>query len=116
MMYGRAPRTSFSALVSVTGRERNVDVMDADALCEKVRRVVDEQARFCEEVKAALMSTWRGPWRVLGADHAHVYSAHNIVYGKVPNGHVAHLRFYADAQLNISVDLKDVFQHSYAQG
>ena len=28
----------------------------------------------------------------------------------------ARLRFYADADLNITVEIKDVFQHSYAQG
>ena len=30
--------------------------------------------------------------------------------------HVARLRFYADADLNITAEIKDVFQHSYAQG
>ena len=30
--FGRAPRTSFSALTTVTGGEWNVDVMDADSL------------------------------------------------------------------------------------
>ena len=30
VMFGRAPRTSFSALTTVTGGEWNVDVMDAD--------------------------------------------------------------------------------------
>ena len=29
--------------------------------------------------------------------------------------HVARLRFYADADLNITAETKDVFQHSYAQ-
>ena len=30
VIFGRAPRTSFSALTTVTGGEWNVDVMDAD--------------------------------------------------------------------------------------
>ena len=30
--------------------------------------------------------------------------------------HVARLRFYADADLNITAEVNDVFQHSYAQG
>ena len=30
--------------------------------------------------------------------------------------HVARLRFYADADLNITAEVKDVLQHSYAQG
>ena len=32
VMFGRATRTSFSALTTVTEGERNVDVMDADSL------------------------------------------------------------------------------------
>ena len=156
VMFGRAPRTTFSALTTVTGGEWNVDVMDADSLRAKVRQVVDEQERFCKDVQAAvaasrdtkrkiaqgkavlpkfaigdfvlyarvrrqgvtpkLMSTWTGPWRVVGADHSHVYSVQNIVSGKVHTAHVARLRFYADADLNITAEVKDVFQHSYAQG
>ena len=42
VMFGRARRTSFSALTTVTGVEWNVDVMDADSLRAKVRQVVDE--------------------------------------------------------------------------
>ena len=30
-------------------------------------------------VTPKLMSTWTGPWRVVGADHSHVYSVQNIV-------------------------------------
>ena len=62
------------------------------------------------------MSTWTGPWRVVGADHSHVYSVQNIVSSKVHTAHVARLRFYADEDLNITAEIKDVFQHSYAQG
>ena len=29
---------------------------------------------------------------------------------------VARLRFYADADLNITAEIKDVYEHSYAQG
>ena len=46
VMLGRALRTSFSALTTVTGGEWNVDVIDADSLRAKVREVVDEQGRF----------------------------------------------------------------------
>ena len=63
-----------------------------------------------------LMSTWTGPWRVVGADHSHVYSVQNIISGKVHTAHVALLRFYADADLSITAEIKDVVQHSYAQG
>ena len=47
-MFGRAPRTTFSALTTVTGGEWNMDVMDADSLRAKVRQVVDEQERFLQ--------------------------------------------------------------------
>ena len=62
------------------------------------------------------MSTWTGPWRVVEADHSHVYSVQNIVSGKVHTAHVTRLRIYVDADLNITAEIKDVFQHSYAQG
>ena len=66
-------------------------------------------------VTPKLMSTLTGPWRVVGPGHSHVYSVQNIVSGKVHTAHVARLRFYADADL-ITAEIKDVFQHSYAQG
>ena len=47
---------------------------------------------------------------MVGADHSHVYSVQNIVSGKVHTAHIARFRFYADAEI------KDVFQHSNAQG
>ena len=53
---------------------------------------------------------------MVGADHAYVYSVQNIVSGAVHSAHVARLRFYADSQLQITAELKDVFQISYAQG
>ena len=154
VMFGRAPRTAFSALVSATDGEWKIDVMNAEAVRNKVRNVVEEQVRFCKQVQEAvevsretkrklaqgqavlpkfavgdfvlyarvrrqgvtpkLLSTWTGPWRVVGADHAHVYSVQNIVSGAVHSAHVARLRFYADSQLEITAELKDVFQHSYA--
>ena len=41
----------------------------------------------------------------------------NIIFsGTVHSAYVARLRFFADLQLHIAVELKDVFQHSYAQG
>ena len=67
-------------------------------------------------VTPKLMSTCTGPWRVIGADHSHVYLVQNIVTGKAHTAHVARLRFYADAHLNITAEIKGVFQHWYAQG
>ena len=56
-----------------------------------------------------LMSTWTGPWRVVEADHFHVYPVQNIFSAKVHTAHVARLRFYAVADLNITAEIKDVF-------
>ena len=44
-------------------------------------------------VTPKLLSTWTGPWRVVGADHAHVYSVHNIVSGAVHSALVPRLCF-----------------------
>ncbi|CAB1109586.1 unnamed protein product [Ectocarpus sp. CCAP 1310/34] len=63
-----------------------------------------------------LSSTWTGPWRVVSAAKKHVYGVQNIVNGQVRDVHVARLRFYADSELNVTSDLKDVFQHSFGQG
>ena len=54
-------------------------------------RVIQEDAWTAERVRA---------WRA-----AHWHTAH-----------VARLRFCADADLNVTAEIKDVFQHSYAQG
>ena len=62
------------------------------------------------------MATWTGPWRVVGAHHPHVFEIQNIVNGRVQSAHVARLRFYVDSQLNVTADVKDVFQHAYNQG
>ena len=67
-------------------------------------------------VTPKLMATWTGPWRVVGAHHPHVYEIQNIVTGRVQTAHIARLRFYADSQLNVTADVKDVFQHAFNQG
>ena len=67
-------------------------------------------------VTPKLMATWTGPWRVVGAHHQHVFEIQNIVSGRVQTAHVARLRFYADSQLNVTADVKDVFQHAFNQG
>ena len=53
---------------------------------------------------------------MVGADHSHVYSVQNIAPGKVHTAHVARLRLYADADINITAEIKDVFPHAHAQG
>ena len=67
-------------------------------------------------VTPKLMATWTGPWRVVGAHHPHVFEIQNIVSGRVHTAHVARLRFYADSQLNVTADVKNVFQHAFNQG
>ena len=63
-----------------------------------------------------LLMTWTGPWRVVVAEHPHVYGVQNIVSGEVRDVHVARLRFYADSALAITAEVKDVFQHAFTQG
>ena len=52
----------------------------------------------------------------MGAHHPHVFEIQNIVSGRVQTAHVARLRLYADSQLNVTADIKDVFQHAFNQG
>ena len=40
----------------------------------------------------------------------------NIVSGRVHTAHVARLRFYADSRLNVTADVKNVFQHAFNEG
>ena len=52
-----------------------------------------------------LMMTWTGPWRVLIAQRSHMYGVQNIVSGEVRGVHVARMRFYAGAALEITAEL-----------
>ena len=45
-----------------------------------------------------------------------LFEIQNIVSGRVHTAHVARLRFYADSQLNVTADVKNVFQHAFNQG
>ena len=62
-----------------------------------------------------LLMTWTGPWRVVVAQRPHVYGVQNIVSGEIRDVHVARMRFYADAALAITAELKEVFQHAFTQ-
>ena len=53
---------------------------------------------------------------MVGAHHPHLFEIQNIVSGHVHTAHVARLRFYADSQLNVTADVKNVFQHAFKQG
>jgi len=63
-----------------------------------------------------LVATWTGPWRVVSAENQHVFSVQNIISGEVRDVHVARLRFYSDKELEVTTELKDVFQHTFTQG
>ena len=52
----------------------------------------------------------------VGAPHLHLFEIQNIVSGRVHTAHVARLRFCADSQLNVTADVKNVFQHAFNQG
>ncbi|CAN0145198.1 unnamed protein product [Hapterophycus canaliculatus] len=67
-------------------------------------------------VTPKLMATWTGPWRVICAHHPHVFEIQNVVSGRVNTSHVARLHFCADSQLNVTADVKNVFQHAFKQG
>ena len=62
-----------------------------------------------------LVSTWTGPWRIIAVDKVHVYDVQNIVTGEVKNVHVVRLRFHGDKDLEMTVALKEVFQHAFTQ-
>ena len=51
-----------------------------------------------------LLMTWTGPWRVVVAQRSHEYGVQNIVSGEVRDVHVARMRFYADAALEITAE------------
>ena len=67
-------------------------------------------------VTPKLIATWTGPWRVVGTHHPHLLEIQNIVSGRVHTTHVARLRFYADSQLNVTADVKNVFRHAFNKG
>ena len=70
--------------------------------------------RSCSTPK--LLIIWTEPWRVVVAQRPHVYGVQNIVSGEVRDVHVVRMRFYADAAIAITAELKEVFQHAFTQG
>ena len=53
---------------------------------------------------------------MVNAEQKHVYGVQNIVSGEVRDVHVARLRFYSDSALEVTSDLKEVFQQTFNQG
>ena len=54
--------------------------------------------------------------RIVTADKMHVYGVQNIVTGEVKDVHEVRLRFDADKDLEMTVAVKEVFQHAFTQG
>ena len=52
----------------------------------------------------------------MAAEHQHVPETQKIVNGEVKDAHVARLRYYADKELEVTADVKEVFQYAFAQG
>ena len=63
-----------------------------------------------------LLMTWTGRWRVVVAQRPHVYGVQSFVSGEVRDIHIARMRFYADAALGVTAELKEGFQHAFTQG
>ncbi|CAM9937055.1 unnamed protein product, partial [Sphacelaria rigidula] len=120
VMFGRAPRTSFSVLASSSAGEWKCDVLDDVQIKSALQGVfgLQERARRREGsssglelpnfevgdnvlyarvrrpgVTRKLMAMWTGPWRVINAHHPHVFEIQNIVSGRVQTAHVARLGF-----------------------
>ena len=55
------------------------------------------------------MNTWTEPWKVVSKTGEPVYGVEDIVTGRSREVHVARRRPYADASLNVTVELKEVF-------
>ena len=59
------------------------------------------------------LMTQTKPWRLVVAQRPHVYGVQSIVSREIRDVHVARMRFYADAALAITADLKEAFQHAF---
>ena len=58
-----------------------------------------------------LINTWTGPWRVASKTGGHAYGVKDIVTGRSREVHIARVRPYADASLNVATELKEVFNN-----
>ncbi|CAM9540190.1 unnamed protein product [Sphacelaria rigidula] len=146
VIFGRAPRTWFSncdildggqikrALQGVLDSQERFHVQVQERVAaERARRRAGSSSGLelpifevgdyvlyvrvrCPGVTPKLMATWIGPLRVIDVYHPHVFEIQDIVSGRVQAAHVACLRFHADLRLNVTADVKDVFQHAFNQG
>ena len=62
-----------------------------------------------------LMNTWTGR-RVVSKTGGHVYGVEDIITGRSREVHIARMRPYADASLNVTAELKEVFNNLKSQG
>ena len=57
-----------------------------------------------------------GPWRVANDDKEHVYAVQHLVPSELRDVHVARMRFYADDNLEITGELREVSHQLENQG
>ena len=62
------------------------------------------------------MNTWTGPWRVVSKTGGYVYGVEDIVTRHSREVHIARMRPYADASLNVTAELKEVLSNLKSQG
>ena len=63
-----------------------------------------------------LMNTWTGRWRVVSKTGGHVCGVEDTVTGRSREVHIARMRRYADASLNVTAELKEIFNNLTSQG
>lgn len=63
-----------------------------------------------------LGSAQADPSRIVAAKKQHVYAIKGIVMGEIQRVHVAHLRLYAEEELEDTAELKEGCQHAFAHG
>ena len=63
-----------------------------------------------------LINTWTGPWRVVSKTEGHVYRVKDIATGSLREVYIAQMQPYADASLNVTAELKEVFNNLKSQG
>ena len=63
-----------------------------------------------------IVKTWTGPWRVVSKTGQHVYGVEDIVTGRSREVHIERMRPHANASLNVTAELKEVFNNLKSRG
>ena len=59
------------------------------------------------------LGRWTGPHQIIGVTNSHVYTIKHLVTEKVQEVHAVRMKFYSDASLNVTQELKE---HDGQQG